>query len=681
MSCNNDNKGPFYETGETFARKILEKRLIKEGIYYVLEEDGNVYHYYGLSDGTGKLINQELPQALLEDLGDRLDIAEPRIDTALEVTMVEGQSYTAGQTHYALNTFWHNEDAATVPTPITEASLLAAGFVPERQSVFATAADLRLQTSIAADLVLVGGGVFCSDRTTGHTASEDDGLLTIVDGAGRLFVKKEEFYLSSPLIDPTVTDWAPVFNQYLAKGYLLRVGPGDWNIQTELVFKRGGGIISNPMADRYPDTSQNGGRVFTGTRIRWTGPATSGAMLRMSALPVGQGLLDGTPNAFSDSVFGCSLVGITVDGNGLADFGLYQYRGIDCLIQGNVFTGTLKNAAWGSALYSGEWSNNIAFKNDGRGLVIGMGFEDFGSSFTEAEANALRFISNNAVANGRAGEFDDGLGAGTANTDKGAGIMLNLHRGNFIHGNTSELNDGPSFWIRCTSSSNSIMGLYSELANSIDIDGGGPAGTAISEGRAKFKWDLWMEGTVGGFGNIIRDGVWAGGWIRLTGVEPSVGRKGEILKLENMHLGSGVKADWGGYALINCSEEFMNFDGSTPPSGWAGSVNGRATFSPDIVCSVLFEDDGTGVITIHDSKNVTSVSRGGSAGTYAVNYANNLSVPYLVNAQEYKAARYLKPSGAAGVETSRLILINTNSAGTGVHEAGLFSAECKGELV
>lgn len=128
-NCN--PKGPFYETGDSFSRKLLENRLVTDGTYYVTEEDGNVYEYYATSNEAAQIINS----------GDFVSKSEV---TAGGV-MVPGETVAANTTLRALDNYWYNIAEATVPDPIVdEAGLIGAGWlkIDARALVSASGRDL-----------------------------------------------------------------------------------------------------------------------------------------------------------------------------------------------------------------------------------------------------------------------------------------------------------------------------------------------------------------------------------------------------------------------------------------------------------------------------------------------------------------------------------------------------------
>lgn len=475
-----------------------------------------------------------------------------------------------------------------------------------------------------------GFAEWVSDNTVAHSPSEGNDYSVVVADDGRRWVRTSNIHFESPLGSP-ITDWGVIINAPLALGLELTFGSGTWDVATSIRYRRGGSISGGYIGDRYVGTAQNDNRPHTGTHFRWVGAAGE-AVVTMSNLPIGQGYFDGTPDAFGDSIFSPSITGVTIDGNNSAGYGLYAYRAIDSYVAGVAVTNCNLAGLWGSALYSGTWERNLCFRNGGTGIAIGMGNLDFPSgTFTVAEVNGFRLLNNNCSANGNLGQFDDGEGTGTENARAGAGITINIHRCNTISGNTSELNDGVSMWVRFTSSSNYVETPYSELANSLPLSGQ----TAIDSGRSSRKWDLWLDGTVGAFGNTILSSTLAGGWIRLTGTEPSPGRFGQPLTFTGLALGAGLKSDWASYLLVNCDLNFSTNLEGVRPSGWAGSFNGRSTRSPDIIASGLFSDDGAGNITITDSFNVASVVRSSNVGQYVVTFNTHLQVGYRAPAETY----------------------------------------------
>lgn len=474
---------------------------------------------------------------------------------------------------------WRGVFAGVLNIGITDVSFIDASF---------TANSLRAQLAATDSDVLVGG------VKASEVASKINTFFTV-----------EQF----GAVGDGVTDDTAAFQTVLDLGYVAKMSQGKtYTITQELQWKRGGGFISD-SADWYPDTVQNGGRDFKGARILWAGAATTGAMLRMSATDIG---VEQT-STFNHSVFGAVFRGIVLDGNDLADYGLYAYRAFGADVQNIIATRTNKHGIYGTALYSGLWQKLMGWRNNGSGITFGRGQVDFG--FTVGQLNAVTLLDLWGYANGYNGLFDE-----TTNPAEGYGVGIWSHRGNSIAGIRAENNDGANFYWCSTSYSNDIQQVYTELGNSLNI---GAGATAISQGRASQKISTIIEGFTGGVshGNKLTYLSCSGEIIKLIGVNPSPSRYGERFVIEGVSGSNGIDAAWSSYRLVDCNREmYANITGSQPDSA-TSMLNGFVVPDTQIAGYATFTESG-GTVTVLDSYNVTSVT--GSAGTYNVNWDRDL---------------------------------------------------------
>lgn len=381
-----------------------------------------------------------------------------------------------------------------------------------------------------------------------------------------------------------------------------------YGIATEVVYKRGGGFTGHD-ADQYYGTNLSDGTTSKATEIKWIGTATTGAMLRASRVAVGTVY----SSAFSDSVWGLKLKSFVINGNDLADYGLYVNRAHGADVQDITATKTDKHGLYITGAFSGYYRKLLAFKNNGCGISIGRGYEDFGGSWSQGQANAATFKDLWGFSNGYDGTFDDGT-----NPLWGYGVGLWLHRANFVSGIRAENNDGPGLVFVPSSYSNSVNHVYTELNNTLDIGGGA---TAISEARATRKYGIWYSpNSIGGYGNSIKFGSTNSEYIRITGTNPS-GRIGQPFLIQEMGGATGIEADWDDYVVKNSDINLTGTIVGTSPKDEIGANNGFIDTVFRVQAAGAF-NAGTGAIVADGTyTNVASITYTG-VGDYLVTFTD-----------------------------------------------------------
>ena len=400
---------------------------------------------------------------------------------------------------------------------------------------------------------------------------------------------------------------------------LIFLPKGNYRITSSLIIdpvvNRNSGFVGQTSISEYPTTTEPGGPTWNGNEevvITYDGPAsTITPIIQASAEPVGTQVAQ----TFGNTIFGFRLESVVLDGNDKAGFGLYAIRLSEPEVQNVIVTRTTQHAFYIDQAYSGRYEKINAFKNNGCGISVGRGTLDYGWTAGRF-VNAVYFSDLYAAANGADKTFDE-----TTNPEWGYGIGLWLHRGNVVTAYTSENNDGVGIYLSPTSFPNVILSGYSELSNSLIINGT----NAITDGRATRKWGCWFDGDVSASSLHMRlCNVFMGAeGIRLTGTEPSAGRKEGGFSLENIAGANYLEADWGNYRLINCSEEiFNNITGSFPV--------GSAVFTGGI----QFDPTSVGIMNAYDFDTFTPSLRGqtiaGTGWAYAINQGSYVRVGNMV---------------------------------------------------
>lgn len=398
-----------------------------------------------------------------------------------------------------------------------------------------------------------------------------------------------------------VTDDTAALQAALNTNQLVYLPKGKYRITSDLIFdplvNRNAGFVGTTSISNYPFTRQTGGPTWNGNdevTIFYDGDLSATAcIIRASARAVGVQV----DQTFDNTVFGFTLKNVILDGNNKAGFGLYAIRLSEPDVRNVLVTRTNKHAFYIDQAYNGSYERISAFKNNGCGISVGRGQLDYGWT-AGISVNAMYFSDLYANANGADKAFDE-----TTNPLWGYGIGLWLHRGNIVTSYTSEYNDGVGLVLYPTSSTNYIASGYSELSNSLIVNGT----NAITEGRSSRRWGCWFVGYFTGSSNNMRlcNVFMAAEGVRLTGTEPSNTRKEGAFSLESVTGANYIEADWGNYRLINCSIEMSNNITGVNPVGSSVFVGG-----------IQFDPNSTSILNAYESGTFTPSLEGTSvAGT------------------------------------------------------------------
>lgn len=450
-----------------------------------------------------------------------------------------------------------------------------------------------------------------------------------------------------------------LFQAALDEGITVALKSGaTYSVTDTLVPKRGGGFVTASI-DYYPDTPQ-GLLTFKGARIIYNGVATADAVIRASKTPIGTPL----SNAFTDSIFGFNLKNVVIDGNDLADYGVYAYRLQNGDISGIVCTRTNKHGFYATAIYNGRYSQIMGWRNNGCGVSFGRGSLDFGFS---AELNAADIVNIWGFSNGYDGTFDE-----TTNPYWGYGVGIFTHRGNFIRGVRAENNDGANCIMYATSSGTTINQVYTELGNSLNIGNGE---TAISQGRSSRKYGIfYIFANSSGFGNSVNGAVLSNEFLKIIGPGPDDIRDGTPFTIEKCALCSGVVSDTSKYLLKDCNPEMTSNIIGNDPLDVYGNVNGIFLYTGRLTRAYGKFDATSGSINTLYIKNA-SVNYI-SAGLYDISFDTPLENDrYQVNVEVPASNRacYISTKSANGFRIGF-----TNLAGTATDASAVLSFEVNG---
>jgi len=255
---------------------------------------------------------------------------------------------------------------------------------------------------------------------------------------------------------------------------------GIYLTSVELVFGDNSQLIGSGL---YTGVRSSGGEEYDPTRhtiIKYIGAGGSNStVLRLSETAVGTAVGDLAPPD-TDDLSGVRLENLTVDANGLAEFGVYCYR----LIDNNIGpVGAMRSTQAGIFIqgsFTNTFNNLIAFSNERNGIEAGR------DRYTSWSANE-RTIHNNtfyrpvARYNGTAKTYD---GVSGSFLNEGHGLYFRLGRGNTVIQATPEQNDGAGIFLASDDNAlggpNKFMGGYTE----------GNMPLVISEGRDTVAYNM-----------------------------------------------------------------------------------------------------------------------------------------------------------------------------------------------
>lgn len=386
---------------------------------------------------------------------------------------------------------------------------------------------------------------------------------------------------------------------FLNAGVKGEAGPGVCLTTHELVWKRGARLEGAGNWSGVSSLYETSGT----TVIKYVGESgRNSTVVRMSDAAVG---ID--PVGSTRDLQNIGLRYVTIDGNSLAEFGLYMVRAwsnnqLDYI----TITGTLKHAFWAGKCWNGSPTNWMAFKNLGAGITIGDNIFGWDNA-TVDQSTMTSFFGYYSGFN--ASTVAQNTFHETANPKKEYGIGVFGGRGIVLINAQAAQNGGAGLYVSPGFKSVRFLGGYAE-------------GNGKSAG-SRASWDIWFSGVAGGGSlHTVFDGVYLGlrPSIRITGTEPSRIEAGP--KFMNMPFLGTIKADWNNYRIID-SDRSAVFSGVEPTSfrGRAGNA-----LNLDIIGEATF-DARSGAISILNKEGIIANITYSAVGTYLITLKENFNSP------------------------------------------------------
>jgi hypothetical protein len=394
-----------------------------------------------------------------------------------------------------------------------------------------------------------------------------------------------------------VTDDTSAIQSFLDLGIPGWLPMGTYRTTSELVFKHGSRLIGAGNWSGVASTFSTQGV----SRILYDGAGgANSCIVRMSDAAVGTD----PATANTRDLQNIGLTGVVLDGNDLAEFGLYMVRAwsnnpLDFI----TVTRTLKHAFWAGKCWNGSPRNWHAYKNRGAGITLGKDTFGWGSAPVDQSTCSSFFGYFNGCDNSGVplNDFND-----ASDTEKEYGIGVFDGRGLVM--------------LNAQAAQCSGAGLYvSPSLNPVQFVGGYCEGNGRSSGSTA-DWDIWYQ-SVAASRHTIFDGLHLGitPSIRLTGTEPSRLEAGP--QFRNMQTLGDINADWDNYRLIDCDRD-VTFSGTAPT--WFREARNGIARNLDMAGVCTF-DATAGSVTILMKEGLISDVTYTSAGTYAVTLAETFS--------------------------------------------------------
>jgi hypothetical protein len=512
-----------------------------------------------------------------------------------------------------------------------------------------------------------------SDSTTA-----DDGLSCFVDGNGarfkRVFSGPVNVKWAGARGDDSNNDTTAI-QTCLNLGTSVYMPTGVYQTTSEVYLIHGSKLIGDGNYSGVASTFETQGN----TTIKYVGSGgTDSCVVRVSDEVVGT---EPTTSATRD-MQNTGVSNITIDGNNLADIGIYLIRAVSNNNYNYITAIRCKeHGIYVAVSWNGVVLNWMAYKNEKAGITIAK--DIWGWSNTTVDQTS--FISLFGYYNG----YDDTSDLWTnnfsdANPDRDYGIGYWGGRGNvFINAQASQ-NGGPGIYLEPNFRPTVFQGGYVEnngkssntsyhaalvtdgaitaldatltsasnpftstmVGKRIKVAGAGSGGSDLETTIASYTsagevelsygasttvsgvnvsltndWDIWFEGAAGGISwDVTFDSMHQGGLgaIRLTGTEPSRIEQGVLFR--RMGQMNEVNSDWGSYRLIDC-DRVIDLSG-TAPTPFVESVNGDVNLLP--VAAGYFNATGASIADEWSEGAITSIAYTG-VGIYTVTLSETMT--------------------------------------------------------
>lgn len=357
------------------------------------------------------------------------------------------------------------------------------------------------------------------------------------------------------------------------------------------------------------------------TVIRYIGAGgTNSCVVRIAKKSVG------TQGSAADNLSNVTFCDLTIDGNGIAEIGLYCNRAwsnnrLDYI----TVTNTLKFGFWAGNCWNGSPRNWHAYKNIGAGISLGI--NTFGWSQCTVDQSVCTsffgYYSGMAL-----DEFSPRNVMTDADPGKEFGIGIGSGRGLVLANPQANECSGPGLYV-----ANSVL-------TPITIVGGYFENNGRSTGASR-RWDMWYAAENTTLGMTLTGTHWGvanTGAIRITG-NPNTSRIENALKFSNMPILPTVVADHGYYRFIDCDKDPVAMIG-TPPIQFGGKVNDAKNLVP--IARVHFWIDGTTpTVTFAEGTSVTITYN--ATGDYTLTLSEGqASSNWACEAQALADSRYVR---------------------------------------
>jgi hypothetical protein len=396
-----------------------------------------------------------------------------------------------------------------------------------------------------------------------------------------------------------VTDDTAAIQAFLDLGIPGILPAGTYLTTDELVFKHGSRLFGMGNWSGVASTFSTQGV----SRILYDGAGgANSCIVRMSDAAVGTDPV----TADTCNLQNIGLTGVVLDGNDLAEFGLYCVRAwsnnpLDFI----TVTRTLKHAFWAGKCWNGSPRNWHAYKNRGAGITLGKDTFSWGSAAVDQSVCTSFFGYYSGCDNSGVplNDFDE-----TTDPEKEYGVGVFSGRGLVMVNAQANECSGPGLYVSPSLKPVKFVGGYAEA------NGRSSGSTAA--------WDIWFSGAAGGNSQYATfDGVHLGltTSTRLTGTVPSRVEAGPIFR--NMPFLGTIDADWSNYRVID-SDRSVVFSGTAP--AWFREARNGVARNLDTAGICTF-DATAGSVSILMKEGLISDVTYTSAGTYAVTLAETFS--------------------------------------------------------
>lgn len=293
--------------------------------------------------------------------------------------------------------------------------------------------------------------------------------------------------------NPGTTDMTAAIQAAVNYGW-AKLKRASYAVSSEIVVPRNGGLIGSS----YSFQQFRANPMTNISRLIYTGAGgANSCVVRVSSAAVGIKPAYSADEA--NNLTNVCLSQFMVDGNGLAEFGVYGARCGFSNFSRLVATGTTKRGIFWGELWSCRVSECVAMHNFGSGFSAG---EDLFAWSGGNIVNAVHFDTILTFKNGRSKSYRE-----DAAPREGVGIINDTNRTCTWTNIVCELNYGAGLYQSPRTGPVQISGLYLEdnCHYNPDTDTASATGTAFADGYATKPWGLVIHVTASNLMNEIGD--------------------------------------------------------------------------------------------------------------------------------------------------------------------------------